>query len=173
MLHSKESSRLYAKLTTKVTESWSHDYWNLTDTLRAREGGERRDWEGFVRAASTPSGQKRGIRQVTPRASYMSPAVWKTQQTGVWLQPGKCWGGQKYWSAALREWHCVAAACVHPAGSGFVQWKRCEFSWAAVGVSCLKSVPVPQPLDFLWSVSWRLGRQAFICLLTEHSLYLS
>lgn len=124
----------------------------LSEPHRYTEGmtGWREEIEkGFVRAASILSGQERGIWQVTRRAPYMSPAVWGTQQTGVWLQPGKCWGGQKYWNAALREWHCAVAACARSVGSAFVQWKRCKFSWAAVGVSCLKSVPVPHPLVFL------------------------
>lgn len=75
--------------------------------------------------------------------------------------------------SASRERGSVAAACAHPVGSGSVQRELRKSSCAAVGVTCLKSVPAPLPLVFLWSISWRLGRPAVIALSTGHSLCLS
>lgn len=75
--------------------------------------------------------------------------------------------------SALRERGSVAAACAHPVGSGLVQRALHKPSCAAVGVTCLKSVPAPLPLVFLWSISGRLGMPALTASSTAHSLCLS
>lgn len=66
----------------------------------------------------------------------------------------------------------MAAACAHPAGSGFVERKLHEVSSAAVGVARLKWVPAPVPcLPLVYHLE-ALQASSY-CLVLGHSLNLS